>query len=103
MSTSFALSITARTEAAHVSVEGEIDVASADDLVDAVKRIGSTFDAIDFDLSRVSFIDAAGIRAFERACEEAERRGFSYRVVAMSRAASRVFALTGQNELLDCG
>jgi anti-sigma B factor antagonist len=102
MAKGFDLSITARPDAAHVSVAGEIDVASANELVNAVRRIGSAFDSIDFDLSGVSFMDAAGIRAFEKACEEAERRGYSYRVVALSRAASRVFALTGQNALLDC-
>jgi anti-sigma B factor antagonist len=101
--TSFSLSVTPMPPIARVAVSGEIDVTSASDFADAVTRLGSSFDAIEFDLSDVSFMDASGMRAFEEACDEADRLGFSYRVVALSRAAGRVFALTGRNALLHCG
>jgi anti-anti-sigma factor len=98
----FSLSVTARPPTARVALAGEIDVAGAPELVDAVLRLGDQFDRIDFDLAGVTFMDASGVRAFEQACDEADRRGFSYRIVALSRAAARVFDLTGQSALLNC-
>lgn len=102
MAVPFSLSITAQPPTARVSIKGEIDLAGAPELLDAVTTLGTQFDHIDFDLEAVTFMDASGVRAFQAACDEADRLGYSYRVVALSRPASRVFELTGRRELLDC-
>lgn len=102
MAIPFSLSITARPPTARVAITGEIDLSSADDLLHAVRQLGSHFDRIDFDLADVTFMDASGVRAFEQACDEADRRGFGYRIVKLSAPASRVFTLTGKRALLDC-
>jgi stage II sporulation protein AA (anti-sigma F factor antagonist) len=88
--------------AACVCVTGEIDVSTAQELLNGIVEKGRSAGAVELDMSRVSFMDAAGLHAIERACEEAEEHGFSLNVTAASPAANRVFDLTGSRALLDC-
>lgn len=70
---------------------GPVDSASGADLLDmadvmATLRVPDT----DIDLSEVSFINTAGLRAVEEACEQIERTGGSARTTHESEAVSRL-------------
>jgi anti-anti-sigma factor len=96
------LAIDTNSGAARVSAEGEIDVTTAPELLEAVERLGRGWDRVEMDLSGVGFMDASGLRALERACEQAQRIGFSLKVVALSKTARRVVELTKTQALLNC-
>jgi anti-anti-sigma factor len=96
------LAIDAHSGAARVTAEGEIDVTTAPRLVEAVERAGREWQRVEIDLSAVGFMDAAGLRALERACDAADRGDFSIRVVATSQVARRLIELTETHALLNC-
>jgi anti-anti-sigma factor len=83
---------------ARVTVEGEIDIASADGLREALENIDAT--RIEVDLSMVSFMDTSGLNALlamSRRCEEAHR---ALAVVATSEQVGRLFEVSGVRDLL---
>jgi anti-anti-sigma factor len=78
-----------------VAVSGEVDVCTEATLRQALLRIMREHGArLLLDVSGVSFMDCAGLRA------RAELRGGFMRLIAASRAFRRIIELTGAHEAL---
>ena len=93
--------------AAIVRVNGDLDLATGDDVVQAVAvalvghtRSGAAEAEVQLDLSGVSFIDCAGLSALLRARRSAASHGWAVRVVAMSPEVRQLLDLSGTLELL---
>ncbi|MGW6446593.1 STAS domain-containing protein [Lentzea sp. NPDC055074] len=84
-----------------IAVEGEIDVDTADEVLDAV-RLGFTSEgpALVADLSLVSFFGSTGISTLISAHELAEEHGKKLHVVAPQRAVRRPLQVTGVADVL---
>jgi anti-sigma B factor antagonist len=81
---------------ARIRVTGDLDAATAPRLRRCVSELAE-LGAADFavDLSRVSFLDCAGLGALVSAKKRLRATGGDLRVVAASRSVRRVLALTG--------
>ncbi|SMC70873.1 STAS domain-containing protein [Lentzea albidocapillata] len=84
-----------------VAVEGEIDVDTADDVLNAV-RLGfaSERPALIADLTLVSFFGSTGISTLISAHELAEEHGKKLHIVAPQRAVRRPLQVTGVADVL---
>jgi anti-anti-sigma factor len=86
---------------ARLSVAGEIDLATCDSLVDAVNdAMSADLDALDIDLSGVTFCGSAGISAFLMARRRAQQDGKTLRLVNPSSWIKRLFTIAGVVEHL---
>ncbi|SDN92984.1 anti-anti-sigma factor [Lentzea jiangxiensis] len=84
-----------------VAVEGEIDVDTADDVLDALRQgCESTGPAVVADLTLVSFFGSTGISTLISAHELADEHGKDLRVVAPQRAVRRPLQVTGVADVL---
>jgi anti-sigma B factor antagonist len=84
-----------------VEVEGEIDVDTADDVLDAVRDgFTSNGPALIADLTLVSFFGSTGISTLISAHEMADERGKKLHVVAPQRAVRRPLQVTGVADVL---
>jgi anti-sigma B factor antagonist len=87
-----------------VAVSGEIDVCLEDPLQQVLLRIMCERGArLLLDLSGVSFMDCAGLRAVMATRRRAELRGGFVRLTAVSAPVGRIIDLTGTREAFDCG
>jgi anti-sigma B factor antagonist len=77
-----------------VSAAGDIDMASAPDLVETLhSRLANA--TVVADLSAVAFCDSSGLRTLVQAHRFAQSNGHALRIAAPSAALERVFELTG--------
>ena len=84
-----------------VAVSGEVDVCTEGPLQQALLRIMRERGAgLLLDVSGVSFMDCAGLRALLTTRRRAELRGGFMRLTAVSRAIGRIMELTGAHEAL---
>jgi anti-sigma B factor antagonist len=84
-----------------VAVSGEVDVCTEASLQQALLRIMREHGArLLLDMSGVSFMDCAGLRALLTTRRRAELRGGFMRLIAVSRAVRRIIELTGAHEAL---
>jgi anti-anti-sigma factor len=84
-----------------VRIAGEIDVCVADRLQELLLRILRAHGPrLLLDLSAVSFIDCAGLRAVTLTLRYAERHGCSLHLVAASAMTRRIITLTGMEDVL---
>ena len=84
-----------------VAVSGEVDVCTEAPLQQVLLRIIRERSArLMLDLSGVSFMDCAGLRALLATRRCAELRGGSMRLIATSAAVRRIIELTGAREAL---
>ncbi|WP_051950899.1 STAS domain-containing protein [Actinacidiphila yeochonensis] len=81
-------------------VLGEADMAGAGTLEAALSDAVRRADALDVDLSDVSFLDCSGLNCLLRVRSLARSRGTAFTVTAAAPAAVRLFALTGTAGLL---
>jgi anti-anti-sigma factor len=86
-----------------VQLRGEIDIANADMVLDALTRAvrARTARSLTLDIAGLSFIDARGVRTFAALREVAEAAGVEYRLVGAQRHVRRVFELTSLTAHLD--
>ena len=77
------------------AVEGEIDLATVDQLTRAVDGVWHRADAVTIDLRRVSFIDCLGLRALLDLSSEGAERGCRVEFIQGPRPVERMFELTG--------
>ncbi|MEA2199898.1 MAG: anti-sigma factor antagonist [Solirubrobacteraceae bacterium] len=86
----------------HVLVlSGELDVASADQLEALIRQIcAQTTIEVVLDLSNLTFIDSAGLRAILLAGELCEDRGHEFAIVPGPTHVQRVFELARLTEKL---
>jgi anti-sigma B factor antagonist len=83
-----------------VRIEGEIDVCVADRVQQLLLRIMRMHGPrLLLDLSAVSFIDCAGLRAVMLTLRHAELRGWSMRLIAASAMTRKMITLTGMGVL----
>jgi len=84
-----------------VAVSGEVDVCMEAALQQALLRIMREHGArLLLDVSGVSFMDCAGLRALLTTRRRAELRGGFMRLITVSRAVRRIIELTGAHEAL---
>ena len=83
-----------------VSAAGELDLATADEFLRAV-RSALAAGAVIIDLREVTFMDSAGVRALNTALRESEESGRELRVAErMHPSVVQVLELTGMLGLL---
>jgi anti-anti-sigma factor len=80
-----------------VALQGEIDLATADEIVDAVDAVLATgrCTRVRVDLAAVSFLDCAGVRALVGARGHAERLGVPLGVTHARGGPRKILMLTG--------
>jgi len=84
-----------------VAISGEVDVCTEAPLQQALLRIIRERGArLMLDVSGVSFMDCAGLRALLATRRRAEMRGGCMRLIAASAAVRRIIELTGAQETL---
>jgi anti-sigma B factor antagonist len=84
-----------------VRIEGEIDVCVADRLRELLLRIMRAHGPrLLLDLSAVSFIDCAGLRAVMVTLRHAELHGWSMHLIAASAVTRKMIMLTGMEAVL---
>ena len=84
-----------------VWIEGEIDVCVADRLQELLLRIVRAHGPrLLLDLSAVSFLDCAGLRALVLTLRHAELCGWSVHLIAASAMVRRIITLTGAEDAL---
>jgi anti-anti-sigma factor len=103
MGVSDQLTIDVRREAgrAIVALDGELDMASAELLQQAVDRedlLGETM--IVLDLQQLRFIDSTGLRAILAALERCRARGQEFAITRGSQQVQRLLSVTGVAEHL---
>ena len=87
-----------------VAVSGEVDVCTEAPLQQALLRIIRERGArLMLDVSGVSFMDCAGLRALLATRRCVELRGGFMRLIATSAAVRRIIELTGTHEALATG
>src|SRR5262245_57107329 len=90
------------TGVATVTVTGEIDLASADELRHAIDQAMTLeVDRVVVPLPAVSFCDSSGIRVLAVAERDVTLTGVSFRIAGAGRAVRKVFAIAGLDQLLD--
>ena len=76
-------------------LEGELDMATAYCLSDAVREASADHDHVVVDLRGVTFLDSTGLRALMTAVREAEDGDWSMGVVPGPESVQRIFEVTG--------
>ena len=83
-----------------VAVSGELDLASAPELVCTLGRLNRSGRIVTLDLRALTFIDVAGIRALQDAWRITGEAGRRMQVLKPGPEASRVLELTGTLSLV---
>ncbi len=78
-----------------VAPQGEIDLATVDQVREAVERDSQSGDDLVIDLREVEFMDTSGLRYLLELNDRSSRDGFSLRIVRGPRAVHRVFEVSG--------
>ena len=87
-----------------VRIEGEIDFCAADRLQESLLRITRAHGPrLLLDLSAVSFMDCAGLRALVLTLRHAELCGWSMHVIAASAMVRKIITLSGRRMLFPFG
>jgi anti-anti-sigma factor len=82
-------------------LHGELDIATAPELVDLLARLRHHGHAVTLDLAEVTFMDSTGLTTLMDAHLAAEGNGWSFEIRRASPAVRRVFDLAGVGRLLD--
>jgi anti-anti-sigma factor len=87
-------------DAPGVAVKGQVDIADAEALEDALqKAIITSVGAFVIDLSELEFIDSSGLHVLHRARDLLGREDRQLAIVCPYGPVRRVFELTGTSEL----
>lgn len=78
-----------------VGLEGELDVYSAGDLHNKLRQVETGSTDVVIDLSRLEFIDCAGLHQLVEADRRARSRGGRVTLIRGPSKVHRLFALTG--------
>ena len=81
-------------------LQGEMDIATAPELLAMLTRLRAYNHAVVLDLSEVTFMDSTGLTILMDAWLEAERDGWSFSIRSASPAVRRVVALAGVERLI---
>ena len=80
---------------------GELDIATAPELVDLLARLRHYGHAVTVDLAEVTFMDSTGLTTLMDARKQADSNGWQFSVRRPSHAVKRVFELAGVGSLLE--
>jgi anti-anti-sigma factor len=94
------IDVVERGEVATVTIVGEIDLDTSDEVGRAVTG-SSAANRVDVDLAGVSYIDSTGLRSLLTAKTELEIQGRRLRVTKASSIVNRLFEILGVAALLD--
>jgi len=86
--------------AATVVAEGQLDMATTDELRDAATEAREGVDRLVLDLRRLDFIDSSGLRALVELRSETERAGVGFVVQATDGPVRSALEATGLSALL---
>jgi anti-sigma B factor antagonist len=81
-------------------LHGELDIATAPELVEMLARLRHYGHAVTVDLAEVTFMDSTGLTTLMDAHRQAESNGWSFSVRRPSPVVKRVFDLAGAGRLL---
>jgi anti-anti-sigma factor len=81
-------------------LHGELDMATAPELVEILQRLRRQGHAVAVDLAEVTFMDSTGLTTLMDACLAAQGNGWSFEIRRVSPAVRRVFDLAGVERLL---
>ena len=81
-------------------LHGELDIATAPELVEMLHRLRRQGHAVALDLAEVTFMDSTGLTTLMDARVAAEGNGWSFEIRRASPAVRRVFDLAGVARLL---
>ena len=84
-----------------VSLEGELDVASAPELLDALDELRSKDTWFELDLRKLQFMDSTGLRAVIRVSKQVSDEGRTMRVIRGPELVQRVFEITGADAMVE--
>ncbi len=87
------IDVTSVEGATVVTVDGELDMATADHLVAAAAELPAGHEPLVLDLSSVSFLDSSGIRALLEVSDHAADRGRPTGLLHPSAAVTRLLDL----------
>jgi anti-anti-sigma factor len=85
-----------------VSLDGELDIATAPALMDTVTRLlsANTVEQLQVDLGEVRFLDSSGVRALLQARNAVEAGGAAFAVSRPSEFVSEVLRMAAVDHLL---
>ena len=82
-------------------IHGELDIATAPELVDLLARLRHHDHAVILDLAEVTFMDSTGLTTLMDAYMQAQQDGWTFAVQRPSPPVRRVFELAGVARILD--
>jgi len=82
-------------------IHGELDIATAPELVGLLARLRHFGHAVTLDLAEVTFMDSTGLTTLMDAKVQSDQDGWSFSVTRPSPAVKRVFDLAGMGRLLE--
>jgi anti-sigma B factor antagonist len=82
-------------------LHGELDFATAPELVAMLRRLRRQGHAVELDLAEVTFMDSTGLTTLMDAHHEAAGNGWAFSIRRTSPSVRRVFELAGVTRLLD--
>jgi anti-sigma B factor antagonist len=97
---SLSIDVVERGEVATVTIAGEIDLDTSDEVGRALTG-SSAANCVDVDLAGVSYIDSTGLRSLLTAKTELEKQGRRLRVTHASSIVNRLCEILGVAALLD--
>jgi anti-anti-sigma factor len=84
-----------------VTVSGELDLASADQLWQELEPHLGRAGTVVLDCTALTFLDSTGLRVLLRAAQQAAANGGRFRAAAMNPDVARVLEITGLTETID--
>jgi anti-sigma B factor antagonist len=95
------LSVTFAADTTHITLAGEVDLAMRSDL-DAVGSLAIDYGApIEVDVSRVTFIDSAGLSFLARLVRAGQASGWRLHVIGAGRRVRETLQIAGLLTALD--
>jgi anti-anti-sigma factor len=82
-------------------VHGELDIATAPELVNLLARMRRHGHPVTVDLAEVTFMDSTGLTTLMDAHTQARENGWSFSLRRPSPSVRRVFELAGVSRILD--
>ena len=84
-----------------VSLEGELDVATAPELLDTLEELRRKDTWFVLDLRKLEFMDSTGLRAVIRVSRQVTDAGRTMRVIRGPALVQKVFEVTGADEMVE--
>ena len=81
-----------------VAPSGEIDMATADRVADALRDGGAAHDVVVLDLRGVTFLDTSGVRLVVAEQRRAQEEGHRFAVVRGPDTVQRIFTISGLSD-----